>query len=66
MRKIYYPSWESKLHSTFCLFHLTTLSVAPAYAVSSGGMISELEVTQKDVATAGFQALVQHLLARTE
>ena len=44
-RKIYYPSWESKLDSTFCLFHLRTLSVAPAYVVSSGGVISELEVT---------------------
>jgi hypothetical protein len=46
-RKIYSPPppWESKLDSTFCFFHLTMLSVAPAYVVSSGGMIGELEVT---------------------
>jgi len=43
------------------------LSVAPAYVVSSGGVIGgELEVNRKDVAMTGFKALFQHLLARTE
>jgi len=42
------------------------LSVAPTYVVSSGGMISELEVTWNDVAMVGFKVLFQHLLARTE